>query len=90
MEEDSAHKEYYKYSKYLKKNGYIHIQKSVVIKYIKNCEAFEGEVTRIKHNSPKSGKIYIWQMSYEKYASGISLVDGIFPTEELREEIIEF
>ena len=51
-------KDYTQFRKFLKKNGYVYIQKSVLIKLIHNSSFAEKEITKLKCASPEKGTVY--------------------------------
>lgn len=90
VENKNEIREYQKFLKFLKSNGYDRIQKSIAIKYLKNKASFEYEKKWVNKFAPKNGKVYLWILSYSKYCS-VHTVRGTPPkTDELSSSLIEY
>lgn len=81
---------YQRFAKYLKQQGYIKIQKSIAIKYLKNGASYESELLNLEKNAPIDGEVYMWNISFKKYSSVAIIRGSPVPIEELRSPILEF
>jgi CRISPR-associated protein Cas2 len=89
VEDSTQKKEYNKFLKFLKRNGFDRIQKSVAIKYLKNIASYENEKAWIDKYAPKTGTVFIWCLSYNKYCS-VDTIRGNPPlTKTLSDPLIE-
>jgi CRISPR-associated protein Cas2 len=89
VEDKMQKKEYTRFLKFLKRNGFDRIQKSVAIKYLKNKASYENEKLWIDKYAPKIGTIYVWCLSYNKYCSVVAIRGNPPATEELSNPLIE-
>ena len=77
---------YQKVRKFLKKNGYLMLQKSVYFKYIQELKSFEKEVLSINDVFPKNSNLKIFRFSKKQFCSLNELFNDSFN----QMEIIEF
>jgi len=80
--------DYRHFTKFIKSIGFIMIQNSIGIKYIRNHDSFRKEVAALRTKCPKEGEIYLWNISFNKYRSVVVLQGRGVPIEELRETIV--
>jgi len=88
-EEPLQKKEYHRFLKFLKRYGYIRIQKSLAIKHLWNKDSFGYELKRLDEYTPQEGQVMVWNLSYERYSSAVILRGIPIPTDQLRNQIIE-
>ena len=71
-------REYNKFKKQLKKNGYVGIQNSVAIKLLHNSANNKKELTKLKTVSPKQGSVFALPICIADFKKIVSLSSVMF------------
>ena len=71
-------KEYYRFRKQLRKNGYVGIQESVALKLLHNSAMNSRELERLKLISPKNGSVYAIPICIADFKKLTSLSSEVF------------
>lgn len=75
-------REYSKFRKYLIKNGYVMLQKSIYCKLIQNAVAADALLDNLKKNKPDKGLVQVLKIT-EKQFSKMECIVGEYCTEIL-------
>lgn len=78
MLEKSDRKEYRRFKKQLKLNGYVDIQKSIAVKLIHNSAQNKRELEKLKQISPKAGSVYAIPVCMADFKGLVSLSGEVF------------
>lgn len=76
-------REYARFRKYLLKNGYLMLQKSVYTKLAIDGRMTGSLISRLEENKPPEGLVQVMQVTEKQYADMVCIVGG----GEAREEI---
>mgnify|MGYP004605686889 CR=1 FL=1 len=60
--------EYYKFRKYLVKNGFLMLQESIYCKLLPNTAMADLTITNIKKNKPPEGLVQVLKITEKQYA----------------------
>lgn len=60
--------EYYKFRKYLVKNGFLMLQESIYCKLLPNTAMADLAITNIKKNKPPEGLVQVLKITEKQYA----------------------
>ena len=82
-ETDPKRREYARFRKFLVKNGYLMLQKSVYTKLAIDGRMYSSLVARLEENKPPEGLVQAMLITEKQYADMVCIVGG----GELREEI---
>ena len=69
METPSQRRSYAQFRKYLVKNGYLMVQKSVYSKLAINDRIAAGLLGKLRENKPKEGVVQVLKVTEKQYAS---------------------
>ncbi len=75
VKEKGQRRDYIKFRKYLKKNGFCFIQKSVYVKHLRNSSNISSEIRILESNAPKKGNLISFSLSIEQFKN-IRLIRG--------------
>ena len=78
MLKKSDRKEYRRFKKQLKLNGYVDIQKSIAVKLIHNSAQNKRELEKLKQISPKAGSVYAIPVCMADFKGLVSLSGEAF------------
>ena len=78
MLEKSDRKEYRRFKKQLKLNGYVDIQKSIAVELIHNSAQNKRELEKLKQISPKAGSVYAIPVCMADFKGLVSLSGEAF------------
>ncbi len=76
-------REYARFRKYLLKNGYLMLQKSVYTKLAIDSRILGSLIARLEENKPSDGLVQAMQVTERQYADIVCIVGG----GEVREEV---
>ena len=76
-------REYARFRKWLVKNGYLMLQRSVYTKLAIDGRMVASLILRLEENKPKEGLVQALQVTEKQYASIRNIVGGASPSEEL-------
>lgn len=69
VEKVTQQREYRKFVKIIKKNGFYMLQKSVYVKMGIDIQAIEGTIEKIKKSMPKEGNIFVLTVTEKQFSS---------------------
>ena len=76
-------REYARFRKFLIKNGYLMVQKSVYVKLAIDGRVVSSLVAKLEENRPPEGLVQCLQVTEKQYASIVNIVGGSNDREEL-------
>ena len=83
MDTAPQRRSYARFRKYLVKNGYLMMQKSVYSKLAIDGRMVDVLVARLSENKPPEGLVQVLQVTEKQYASVVNIIGGQVDREEL-------
>lgn len=81
-------REYAKFRKDLKRNGYIAVQESVYVRLFHNSSNINSEKNRLKLVVPKKGSVFILNLSLKNFKNLTAIVGKEFDFDFFAEDVI--
>ena len=79
-------KGYRQFRKFLIKDGYLMMQKSVYSKIVLDGQSAESAISRLKKKKPNQGLVQVLRVTEKQYASIVDIVGGKLKHEALDDE----
>ena len=85
MDTAQQRRNYARFRKYLVKNGFLMVQKSVYSKLAVNDKVYTGILNKLRENRPPEGLVQVLKVTEKQYASMVHITGKESETEELND-----